>query len=301
MIEEQEKRRFAVINTNWIIEEVFNEGNRLKLRVEIKRGRKSFYISKHSETYIINNVVSFQMRLDGTEFYRDMKIGSASETAKSRLADVLLFCKFDKVRPETKAYASVVCNDLDVRKTFFTDETWRYLCDKRMKLNFDITINVGLIEQMFKPFEMLYDSTDSGDLKLLAEDGSVKLHSAVLAAYSPVLKKELRDKAQLQHKTLLIPDVKQLTLQLLKDYMYLKNIPNTLAHLKDLLIIGYTYKISELYQMCMEKVVTHVTAENVYALTEFAQRNKLVDLYLRILDLIHNGLIKTEDIKKYFE
>ncbi|XP_013136076.1 PREDICTED: uncharacterized protein LOC106101394 isoform X2 [Papilio polytes] len=291
----------------WEVHKLNGPEDILNLKITIQSGKGVDSVSKLTPKYNINNAVLFQIRMDTGLACSSPCIFSPLSTSYLTYDTYTLFCNFKKDEGSDKTYmadVSLKTKTNSTKKTFhINDSTWRLLIEPttlNFAASFELTVTLRLFDQILRPFALLYEDLKSTDLRLIGKDGTIEVHSAVLIAYSPVFNRELCEKAQESSRPyeLILPHVKQSTLQHLKDYIYLNNVPDSpLSNVTDLINFATEYKMKELSQLCTQKLVTIAVAENFYELTCFALNNDMNEVFFDILELIENGKIRTEDIQ----
>ncbi|KPI96723.1 hypothetical protein RR46_12753 [Papilio xuthus] len=292
----------------WDVYKLISTEDTLNLKITIQSGRGLDSITKLSSKYTINNAVYFQMRMDTGLSSSCPSIVTPESTNYCSYDTYSLFCSFENIEGSEKTYmadVSIKSFVLNTKKTFYIhDKIWRLLVKpttSNFTTLFDITVTLSLMDQIIRPFAPLYKDSKSTNLRLIGKDGTVEVHSMILIAYSSVFNKKICKKAEESSRLyeLALPHVKQSTLQHLKDYIYLNNIPESpLSSLTDLIVFASEYNMKELGQMCTQKLATIAAAENFCDLTYFALNNGMTETFLDILELIECGKIKTEDIKQ---
>ncbi|XP_013162561.1 PREDICTED: uncharacterized protein LOC106114033 [Papilio xuthus] len=183
-------------------------------------------------------------------------------------------------------------------KTFPCDDgTWHLVTElKTLHFTFDISVVMNILQG--SSFATLYDEVDLMDFELRGEDGAVRVHRAVLAAYSPVLRRMLNGSwRETAEGHVDVPGTSKKTLQHLKNYMYLHTLPDT--DLEPIMVLATYYMMHELEQMCVDRLVSALDAENVCQLLQFTAKHRLTRLLLAVLESVQNGVIKVIDIRKH--
>ncbi|XP_063540335.1 uncharacterized protein LOC134749346 [Cydia strobilella] len=139
----------------------------------------------------------------------------------------------------------------------------------------NINITTGKVEESFH--KKIYDDVDFTDFNLSAADGSVAVHRTYLAAHSDVFRAMLRKEwKEATEGCVQIEGVTRQTLQHLKDYMYLRTLPN--EGLEPLLLLGSYYLMDDLKEQCVSKLALNCTSKEWSRLLEFAAVNKISEL-----------------------
>ncbi|KAJ8717073.1 hypothetical protein PYW08_005472 [Mythimna loreyi] len=153
------------------ITELVQRGPLLNAKLSARNINESF-ASKTSPEYVIGGVGVFQMRV------MTIKVSSYYNTY-----DKFLFFKF------TKRCHS---DELNFTKTFTNDDDTWHLIHENGKVMFNVTFNVSVemhLKDRVNSFAVLYEDTELTDFEMRGEDRSVRMHRAVMAAASPVLRR----------------------------------------------------------------------------------------------------------------
>ncbi|XP_063366762.1 TD and POZ domain-containing protein 1-like [Cydia amplana] len=155
----------------------------------------------------------------------------------------------------------------------------RWICD--VSLNnmhtsmWNINITANKVEESF--LTNFYNDIDFTDFNLSALDGSVAVHRAYLAAHSDVFRAMLRKEwKEATEGCVQIDGVTRQTLQHLKDYMYLRTLPD--VGLEPLLLLASYYLMDDLKEQCVSKLALNCTSKEWSSLLEFAAVNKISEL-----------------------
>ncbi|CAK1584251.1 unnamed protein product [Parnassius mnemosyne] len=183
-------------------------------------------------------------------------------------------------------------------KSFLSDDgTWHLIKEIDQVLAFDISVVMDTVH--ISSFEALYDDTELADFELRGEDGSVKVHKAVLAASSHVLKRMLSGSwRETKEGHVDVPGTSAQPLQHFKDYIYLRKLPNT--GLEQVLLLASYYMIPQLEQKCVNKLVNSLTAQKTCDLLELAMKHKVNRLILAILEWVQNRGVEVKDMRSFF-
>ncbi|XP_047997410.1 uncharacterized protein LOC125235004 [Leguminivora glycinivorella] len=128
----------------------------------------------------------------------------------------------------------------------------------------------------------IYNDADFTDFNLTAPEGSIAVHRVILAAYSDVFRAMLSHEwKETMEGRIEIEGVTLQTLQYLKQYMYLRKLPND--GLKPLLLLASYYLIDDLKADCLSKLVLNYKSGEWSSLLEFAVENKLSELTSAIM------------------
>ncbi|KAL0820642.1 hypothetical protein ABMA28_006477 [Loxostege sticticalis] len=214
--------------------------------------------------------------------------------------NILLFVTFVKLRQnDDLSYAlKFTSKELGIAdQNFFSDDgTWHLIYHHQSyRCSFDVTVTMDVVPSACS-FASLYEDAELTDFELRGEDGSVHMHRAVLAASSPVLRRMLCGTWRESSEGVVdVPGTSRTTLQYLKDYVYLRTLPET--GLKQLLLLASYYMMPLLEQKCVNKLVSTMTAETTCDLLEFAIKHKATRLVLEILECVQSGAPKVTDIR----
>ncbi|CAK1584229.1 unnamed protein product [Parnassius mnemosyne] len=184
-----------------------------------------------------------------------------------------------------------------VEKSFLSDDgTWHLIKENYAESAFDISVVMNTVH--VSTFEVLHDDTNLTDFELRGEDGSVKIHKAILAACSPTFRTMFCGSwRETTEGHVNVAGTSALTLRHLKDYIYLGTLPDT--GLEQILLLALYYMIPDLEQKCVNKLVDSLTAQNAYDLLEFAVKHKVTRLVLAILDCVRGGKVEVNDMRQY--
>ncbi|XP_063386250.1 uncharacterized protein LOC134672283 [Cydia fagiglandana] len=191
-----------------------------------------------------------------------------------------------KMGEDWKVKMKVSCQETDIPfySEWVCDGQWKKigerLCSDTILDNvyinvININITTSKVEDSF--LKKIYDDVDFTDFNLSAADGSVAVHRTYLAAHSDVframLKKEWKEATE---GCVQIEGVTRQTLQHLKDYMYLRTLPD--EGLEPLLLLASYYLMDDLKEQCASKLALNCTSKNWSRLLEFAAVNKISEL-----------------------
>ncbi|KAI5638293.1 BTB/POZ domain-containing protein [Phthorimaea operculella] len=187
----------------------------------------------------------------------------------------------------------------------FEGASWHVIYEKscingaRMpEYNLKIALNVSC--KMHNGFSLLYDDTDLSDFELRGTDGSIKVHKAVLAHYSPVMKTMLSGQwKEVKTGAVDIPNTSKETLEQFKNFMYLQKLPEN--EIEKLAELASCYMISPLEEVCTYKLLTALTSENVTKTLELAGKCKMDRVMVATLAIIQQKSIKVKDILLNYE
>lgn len=255
-----------------------------------------------SPEYIINGSAIFQVKAFCV-FHRDRSYGIGyNNTNNSTTYNNMLFVRFVKLREGDDLTYTLKFNSKALgitNKSFFTnDDTWHLIYEsKDPEYSFDVTVKIDIVPSI-GPFVSLYEDTELSDFELKGEDGSVHTHRAVLAASSPVLSRMLSGTwRESKEGRVDVPGTSKMTLQHLKDYIYLHTLPET--GLEQLLLTASYYMMPVLEQKCVDKLVNTMTVKTAFELLEFATKHKVERLVLAILECVQSGAVKVNDMRDH--
>lgn len=267
--------------------EVTQKANSLKAKVIISNYNTPF-ATKTSPEFVINGAAVFQLRLVAA--------------LVSNVYNNLLFVRFTKRRSTDNLTYSIhfTSAELNITGKKFTsdDGTWHLIHEnKKQQFSFDVAVEMQLMPSS-SSFASLHADTDLTDFELRGEDGSVRMHRAVLAAASPMLRGMLsgawRESAE-GHVDVI--GTSKATLEHLKDYVYLHTLPET--GLEQLLLLSSYYMMPELERRCVDRLVRGANAQNACELIEFAAKHNVKRLLLAILECVQNGAISITEMRDH--
>nr|GEU46582.1 BTB/POZ domain-containing protein [Tanacetum cinerariifolium] len=141
------------------------------------------------------------------------------------------------------------------------------------------------------------------DITILASDGSIGAHRAVLAAHSPVFAGMfIHDFKEKDLSSINIPDMSIAVCQAFLDYLYSNNIQyqEFLTHRLDLLKAADKYDVTDLKDECQESLIEDIDSKNVLERLQTAFMYSLPRLKVSCIEyLVKFG--KVFDIKKEFK
>lgn len=271
--------------------DVVQRGNTLEAKFAVTNYNTP-YITKTSNDHVINGAASFAVRV----------IAAQMHNGHTNIYNNLIFVRFAKLHPEDDLAYTIRLSSTEfgiTNKTFISDEgTWHLIHElKKQQFTFDVTVQMDIVP-ISSSFSSLHNDTDLTDFELRGEDGSVQMHRAVLAAASPVLRRMLGGTwRETTEGHVDVPGTSKLTLQHLKDYVYLHTLPDT--GLEQLLLLAAYYMMPDLEQKCVDKLVNSLNANNACDLLEFAAKHKLTRLLLAILECVQNGAVKVSEMRDH--
>lgn len=251
------------------------------------------YATKTSSEYLISGAAVFQVRV----------IAAQVNNGHTNIYNNLIFIKFKKQRQEDELSYSIKfsSNEFGVAdKNFISDDgTWHLVHDnKKQQYTFDVDIQMDILPSS-SSFATLHGDVELTDIELRGEDGSVRIHKAVLAASSPVFRRMLGGTwKETTEGHVDVAGTSKATLQHLKDYVYLHVLPE--SGLEQLLLLASYYIMPDLEQKCVDKLVSSLTAQNACDLLEFAAKHKIMILLLAILECVQSGAVKVHEMRDYF-
>ncbi|CAG5015139.1 unnamed protein product [Parnassius apollo] len=215
--------------------------------------------------------------------------------------NTLIFVRFFKnCQEDGLTYSITLSSDIlsIVKKTLVSDDgTWHLIKEGNLLPDLDISIVMDTVH--VSSFEALYNDTELTDFELRGEDGSVKVHKAVLAASSNVLRRMLSGSwRETTEGRVDVPGTSVQTLQQFKDYIYLRTLPDT--GLEQILLLASYYMIPSLEQKCVNKLMSSLKAQNACDQLEFAVKHKLTRLVLAIFDCVQSGQVDVTEMRQHF-
>ncbi|KAJ2950788.1 hypothetical protein O0L34_g9053 [Tuta absoluta] len=149
----------------------------------------------------------------------------------------------------------------------------------------------------------LYDDKDFVDFELRTGDdnmySSVDIHRYVIAAFSPVLKQLfLNEWKGANHGYIQSIDISDLSIQHLKDFIYLNKIPEVSTDCAKLITFAACYNIPELEKEAVLKIVDNLKPECFWEWIEYCVEQKHEYLLVEMLKSI-SILNKIDSIKDY--
>ncbi|KAF9803555.1 hypothetical protein SFRURICE_008710 [Spodoptera frugiperda] len=277
------------------ITDVVINGNKLTAKVSVTNHHIP-YVTKLCREQVIGGVVSFQIKV--------VTAITSDEHSRMTVYNNLVFVKFVKRRQndELNYVMKLTSPELDVEDQRFTsdDGTWHLINEsRRQQLAFDITVLLEVVPRV-NSFACLYDDEELTDFEMRGMDGSVHVHRAVLAAASPVLRRMLggvwRETAE---GCADMTSTTRATLQHLKNYLYLRTLPDT--GVEELLLLSACYMMPELEKRCVDKLVSNLTPQNTVEMIEFAAKNKMTQLMLAVLDCVQSSIVRVADMRDYLQ
>ncbi|CAG9795906.1 unnamed protein product [Diatraea saccharalis] len=274
------------------VRDLIQRGNTLQAKFGVTNYNTPF-ASKISSECIISGTAVFQVRV----------IAAQVNNGHTNIYNNLIFVKFMKLHQDDDLNYIIKFSSDElgvINKTFISDDgTWHLVHEnKRQQYKFDVTVHMDIVPSTTS-FAMLHEDTELTDFELRGEDGSIRMHRAVLASASPVLRRMLggtwREAAE-GHVD--VPGTSKATLQNLKDYIYLHTLPD--VGLEQLLLLASYYMMQDLEQKCVDKLVSILTAENACDLIEFAAKHKVTRLLLAILECVQSGAVKVNEMRDHF-
>lgn len=272
--------------------DLVQRGNTLQVKFAVTNYNTPF-TTKTSQEYVISGAAVFEVKV----------IAAQVNNGHTNVYNNLIFIKFQKQRQDDELTYTIKLTSHEfgiTDKTFISDDgTWHLVHDnKKQQYTFDIEINMDVVPSS-SSFASLHGDIELTDIELRGEDGSVRIHRAVLATSSPVLRRMLagtwRETAE-GHVD--VAGTSKATLQHLKDYVYLHILPD--SGLEQLLLLASYYIMPDLEQKCVDKLVSRLTAQNACELLEFAAKHKIIRLLLAILECVQSGAVKVHDMRDYF-
>ncbi|XP_045537422.1 uncharacterized protein LOC123721774 [Papilio machaon] len=279
----------AQVKSSLVTQNLMLRANTLQATFNFRSINASYDIVT-SPDITINGAANFQVKIIMTQEY------------EIQIYHNLIFVKLYKVRTDDDLTYTMTLSSkhLEIEnKTFPCDDGTWHLIKELQNPNFAFDISVVMNIVQCATFAALYDEVDLMDFELRGEDGAVRMHRAVLAAYSPVLRRMLNGSwRETAEGHVDVPGTSRKTLQHLKEYMYLHTLPDT--DLEPILVLASYYMMHELEQMCANRLVGALVAENVCELLHFAAKHRLTRLLLAVLDSVQNGAIKVKDVREHY-
>ncbi|XP_063540456.1 uncharacterized protein LOC134749455 [Cydia strobilella] len=249
-------------------------GSFLKLTciVNIFHEHENPYMEKIITGFNVNELAMVDVKFDYNKRQKPLNCSILAlnhEKAKYGKIKVKVSCQ----EADEPSYSEWICNDQ------YKLIGGRLICD--VYLNdvytslWNINITANKVEESF--LTNFYNDIDFTDFNLSALDGSVAVHRAYLAAHSDVFRAMLRKEwKEATEGCVQIEGVTRQTLQHLKDYMYLRTLPD--KGLEPLLLLASYYLMDDLKEQCVSKLALNCTSKEWSRLLEFAAVNKVSDL-----------------------
>lgn len=271
---------------------IVQRGNILQVRLGVTNYNTPF-ATKTSPEYIISGSAIFQVKV----------IAAQVNNGHTNVYNNLLFIRFFKLHQDDDLTYAIKFSSSELgitNKSFISDDgTWHLIHDNRkQQYTFDVMVQMDIVPSA-SSFASLHEDMELTDFELRGEDGSVHMHRAVLAASSPVLRRMLGGTwRETTEGHVEVPGTSKITLQHLKDYVYLHTLPD--AGLEQLLLLASYYMMPDLEQKAVDKLVNSLTAENACDLLEFAAKHKVTRLLLAILECVQSGVVKVGEMRDHF-
>lgn len=195
-----------------------------------------------------------------------------------------VFFRFSKLKLDTDETIRVTSEAMSIKnRTFKNDNAWVLVYHNKGKNGFEIDIKMQVIKPTLNKFFDLYNDVDMSDFELRVDDGSVRFHRLVLALSSPVLKTMLSGKwKDTTQGHVEVPGVSKNTIQQFKDFIYKSVVPENVS--LELLSLASYYMMTELEEICLEKIADSLTSENTWRQLEYCVSHKLTKLLSVILN-----------------
>ncbi|KAI5641057.1 BTB/POZ domain-containing protein [Phthorimaea operculella] len=283
------------------------KANELDLQVTVTHNTEEKNMAHMSPKYLLGTVY-FQFKVDSFNGRYD-NTGSFVVSAKYLNAaqnDNLMYSCSIKVNslPKKRTYDNlgrIIVKEVtqpEPHQNFTDKENWHTIVYKfetgesKLKYIFTINIQFDLNTQSVSPLVSLYEDTELTDFDLKSTDGSVSVHSSIVAGVSPVLKKIITGNWQeTLNKSVTIPDVTKDTLEHFKKYMYLDQLPENVTELEKLRNIGSCYLIPDLVQKSIVKILFQITPDNIVNFLEVAVQYKIDFLLTALLKMVQEQVI----------
>lgn len=217
----------------------------------------------------------------------------------------ILYIRFTKAHQSDRMSYSLNFKSPELgieEKVYLSDDSgWRcvyeyeYSSLESLALAFVVTAHVDAVEDC-SPFAALYEDDDLTDFELRGEGKGVRFHRAVLAAHSQVLRGMLAGEWREATEGSAAVSQPPETLVLLKQYLYLRRLPDNAADLEALAALASYYMIEDLEYRCCIKLMNTLTAQNACDVLQFATKHNLKLLIAAILESVQRGTIKAQDI-----
>ncbi|XP_072942584.1 speckle-type POZ protein-like [Epargyreus clarus] len=251
------------------------------------------FATKTSPEFVISGAAVFQVKV----------IAAQVNNGHTNIYNNLICVKFFKLRPDDDLTYTIkfTSKELGITNKCFTsdDGTWHLVHEnKKQQYTFDVSVHMDIVPSA-SSFASLHDDNELTDFELRGEDGSVHVHRAVLAASSPVLRRMLGGTwRETTEGSVDVSGTSRLTLQHLKDYVYLHTLPEN--GLEQVLLLASYYMMPDLEQKCVDQLVSGLTAQNACDLLEFAAKHKVTRLLLAILECIQSGVVNVNDMRGHY-
>ncbi|XP_022814107.1 uncharacterized protein LOC111347927 isoform X2 [Spodoptera litura] len=273
--------------------EVVQKNNSLTAKVSVTNYNIPF-ATKTSREYVIGGVVSFQIKV----------VTAMVSNGHTMVYNNLIFVQFLKRRQNDELTYSIkfAAPELHMRDKQFTsdDGMWHLVHEnKRQQYTFEVSVLLEVMPRV-NSFAILYDDEELTDFELRGVDGSVRMHRAVMAASSPVLRRMLGGMwREATEGCVDMPGTTRATLQDLKNYVYMRTLPD--SGLEELLLLSSYYMMPELEKRCVDKIVQNITAGSAFEVIEFAAKNKMTQLMLAVLDCVQSGSICVTEMRDHLQ
>lgn len=287
-------------------------GDNVLRRREIKRVMEHKNLVQRGNTLAMTFIVtnyntpcavksSNEFEINGAAVFQTRVIASQINNGHTNTYVNLIFVRFFKLHEEDDLTYNIKfqCVAFSVDKSFTSDDgTWHLIHENRkQQYTFDVSISMDVLPTV-NSFAPLHEDEELTDFELRGDGGAIRVHKAVLAAASPVFRRMMCGTwKETTEGHVDVPGTSKTTLQSLKDYVYLRTLPE--SGLEHLLILASYYMMPDLEQKCVDKLVQHLTAQNACDLLEFAAKNKVTKLVLAILDAVQNKDVKVKDIREH--
>ncbi|XP_022814312.1 uncharacterized protein LOC111348060 isoform X1 [Spodoptera litura] len=254
------------------------------------------YATKTSPEQVIGGVVGFQVKV--------VTALTDGQSCNMTMYNNLVFVQFVKRRQndELNYVLKLTVPELDIEDKRFTsdDGIWHLINEnKRQNYTFNVTVQLEVVPRV-NSFASLHDDEELTDFELRGTDGSVHMHRAVLAAASPVLRRMLGGVwRETEEGCAEMPGTTRVTLQDLKNYLYLRTLPDT--GVEELLLLSSCYMMPELEKRCVDKLVQNITPEKTLEMIEFAAKNKMTQLMLAVLDCVQSSIVRVADMRNHLQ
>ncbi|XP_068620442.1 kelch-like protein 3 [Battus philenor] len=266
-------------------------GNTLQVNLTVTSYNTPF-ATKISPEYVISGATIFQV----------MTVVAQVNNGHTAMYNNMIFIRFLKVRPDDELSYTISLSSKELKiseKRFVCDDgTWHLVHENRkQQYSFDVSVVMDAVQ--VSSFASLHADTELTDFELRGEDGAVRVHRVALAAASPVLRRMLSGSwRETSTGHVDVPGTSARSLQHLKDYIYLQVLPDD--GVEQILLLASYYMMPCLEQVCVDKLVGGLTAQNACDLLEFAAKHKLTKLLLAILDCVQGGAVAVSEMREHF-
>ncbi len=206
---------------------------------------------------------------------------------------------FTHTEPEFEIGRSFNCLGKEIHSFW---DLRKYLSNDTLILQFDATIichhapsevvhetvcKVPL-DSIRKELNCLYRDEVLADVTIKCGDKEFKVHKAILASQSPVLRKMFEvDMKESRSNVIEISDLDAVVVSDLLDYIYTGSAPHLSTLVKELLNAANKYELPRLLAMCANELQTKLNVEDVVEVLLLANLHSAMELKAACLRFIH--------------